>query len=97
MEASEFKSILFDLEITQAGLSVLLGVSETAVSHWASGTTKVPNTVVTYLRLLVSLPYELREIEISKVGNKRTSAYRARERRLQSDPQSMESVYTSNF
>src|SRR5882724_5139736 len=72
MIGRELKGILAELGITQADFSRLICVTSRAITLWISGERPVPGPVESYLRLLHSLPFTSRQIEINRAREGRS-------------------------
>jgi hypothetical protein len=73
MTSLELRAALTELELTQADFARLLGVTSRAVALWAANERAVPGPVEGYLRLLGTLPAQLRQIELMRLKQKGTS------------------------
>src|SRR5579864_8328646 len=72
MRSNELKAILSDLEISQADLARLLGVTSRAVALWTAGERAIPGSADAYVRLLQRLPQNLRQVELNRLKEKGT-------------------------
>ncbi|MEN5081827.1 hypothetical protein ABE438_05025 [Bosea sp. TWI1241] len=68
MRNDDLKRTLNDLGISQATLARLLDVTARGVNLWAMGERSVPGPVAAYLRLLSSLPINLRQVELARAN-----------------------------
>jgi hypothetical protein len=73
MTGENLKSVLRELEITQADFARLVGVTSRAVTLWGAGERPIPGPVEGYIRLLRLLPTNLRQIELSRLKQKGTA------------------------
>ncbi len=53
MNNTQLKHALADLDIKQADLAALIGVSQITVSRWARGVQKIPEPAAILIRLMV--------------------------------------------
>jgi len=67
MDREQLRSALSDIEINQAELATLVGVTPRAVSLWMTGGRSVPGPVEAYVNLMKMLPIEIRQAEISRL------------------------------
>ena len=73
MRASELKEILAEVGITQADFAQLIGITARAVSLWATEQRPIPGPTDAYLRVLRSLPANLRQVELNRLKQKGTN------------------------
>jgi hypothetical protein len=73
MTSLELKATLGELELTQADFARLLGVTSRAVALWTANERAIPGPVEGYLRLLGTLPAQLRQIELMRLKQKGTN------------------------
>jgi transcriptional regulator with XRE-family HTH domain len=73
MTSLELRAVLTELDLTQAEFARLLGVTSRAVALWAANERAVPGPVEGYLRLLGTLPAQLRQNELTRLKQKGTS------------------------
>ncbi len=62
MNSNDLKSILGELELSQADFARLVGVTSRAVTLWIADERAIPGSVEGYLRLLQLLPPNLRQV-----------------------------------
>lgn len=67
MTSGDLRAILVELELTQAGLARLLGVTSRAVALWMADDRAIPGSAEAYVRLLHSLPPNLRQVEFNRL------------------------------
>ncbi|MGU3594099.1 helix-turn-helix domain-containing protein, partial [Methylobacterium brachiatum] len=67
MDASDLRTALTSLGITQADLARLLRVTPRGVNLWFQGERDVPGPVAAYLSLLLSLPRALQVQEFGRL------------------------------
>ena len=70
MSRAELRDILTSLELTQADLAALVGLTPRAVSSWMSGEREVPGPVEAYLGLLGAAPQSVRQEELKRLKRK---------------------------
>jgi hypothetical protein len=75
MTPEELKRLLEELGLTQADFARLISVTPRAVNLWMMEDRAMPGPAVAYVRLLSSLPANLRQIEIGRL-NQRGSGMR---------------------
>jgi hypothetical protein len=73
MNSDDLKAALADVEVTQADLARLVGVTFRAVALWVADERAVPGPVEAYLRLFRLLPPNLRQIELNRLKQKGTN------------------------
>lgn len=72
MNSNDMKSVLGELELSQADFARLVGVTSRAVTLWIADERAIPGSVEGYLRLLRLLPPNLRQVELSRLKQKGT-------------------------
>ena len=73
MNNEELKKRLQDLQLSQAELARLIGITSRAVNLWMTDERAVPGPVESYLRLLQLLPIQLRQVELARLKQKGTN------------------------
>ena len=73
MTSLELRAALVDLGLTQADFARLLGVTSRAVALWTANERAIPGPVEGYLRLLGTVPAQLRQIELMRLKQKGTN------------------------
>jgi transcriptional regulator with XRE-family HTH domain len=73
MDNEALKRTLTDLGISQTDLARLVDVTPRGVNLWAAGERAVPGPAAAYLRLLLSLPLNLRQVELARINTKEKS------------------------
>lgn len=72
MTNDELKVTLAEICMTQADLARLLGITSRAVALWIAGERPIPGPADAYLRILLMLPLNLRQIELNRLIQKGT-------------------------
>ena len=72
MKPSDLKVFIAELDVSQAQLAKLLGVTSRAVSLWISEERAIPGPVESYVRVSRTLPANLRQIELGQLNEKGT-------------------------
>jgi hypothetical protein len=67
MNGQELEDAIQKLGLTKTAFARLVDVSVRAVNLWTSEQRKVPGPVVSYVKLLLSLPIALREVELARI------------------------------
>jgi hypothetical protein len=70
MHTEELKRLLTDLNLSQAGFARLVGVTPRAVNLWMMEDRSIPGPAVAYVRLLASLPTNLRQVELRRLNER---------------------------
>jgi hypothetical protein len=70
MSFDALRIALADLALTQVDFARLLEVTPRAVTLWLSGERAVPGPVKGYLRLLSTMPANLRQVELNRLAGK---------------------------
>jgi hypothetical protein len=73
MQATELKSLVVELGLTQADFARLVGVTSRAVTLWMTDERTIPGPVEAYLRVFMLLPANLRQIELNRLKQKGTA------------------------
>jgi transcriptional regulator with XRE-family HTH domain len=73
MQSRDLREILSAIGVSQADFARLVGVTARAVSLWMAGDREIPGAVEAYARLLHALPASLRQIELGRLKQRRTS------------------------
>ncbi|TPI31022.1 hypothetical protein FJW08_12970 [Mesorhizobium sp. B3-2-1] len=73
MKQADLKTILSDLELSQADFARLIDVTPRAISLWLAGERAIPGPVESYLRLFKFLPGNLRQQELLRLKAKGTN------------------------
>lgn len=73
MGGADLKSRLAELGITQTEFARLIGVTPRAVTLWVTEERAIPGSADAYLRLLLSVPPNVRQVELSRLKEKGTS------------------------
>jgi transcriptional regulator with XRE-family HTH domain len=71
MKSEDLKQALVNLRLSQADFARLVGLTPRAVSLWMAEGKEVPGPVSAYAELLVRLPHDLLQIEMSKLKSER--------------------------
>jgi len=67
VKGGDLREMFERIGITQVEASKLLGVTSRAVHWWVTDRRKVPGPVKAYLRLLISLPDNLKAVELYRL------------------------------
>ena len=70
MDGNELRAVLTELGITQADFARLVGVTPRAITLWVSNERAISGPAEVYLRLLLLLPANLRQVELSRLKEK---------------------------
>jgi len=73
MTSEELRKRLDELDLSQADLARLIGITSRAVNLWMTDERAVPGPVEGYVRLLLLLPPQLRQIELLRLKQKGTN------------------------
>jgi hypothetical protein len=73
MTSDELKISLRELGVSQADFARLIGVTTRAVTLWLANDRSIPGPVEGYLRLMLMLPQNLRQIELNRLKAKGTT------------------------
>jgi hypothetical protein len=73
MTSSDLKTILIELELTQADFARLLGITPRAIALWIADERTIPGPAESYLRLFQLLPPNLRQVELNRLKRKGTA------------------------
>jgi hypothetical protein len=69
---SDLKVIIAGLGVTQTDFARLIGVTPRAVTLWVVGDRTIPGPVEAYARLLSSAPLSLRQVELTRLKERKT-------------------------
>ncbi|MEE3626260.1 hypothetical protein UCD39_20130 [Nitrospirillum sp. BR 11752] len=67
MNADDLRSLLGEVGLSQVDFAHLIDVTPRAVNLWATGQREIPGPAASYLRLLNSLPENMRMLELSRL------------------------------
>lgn len=67
MNASDLRSTLSEIGLSQIDLARLVDVTPRAVSLWLAAQREIPGPVAAYLRLMLSLPVAQRALELARL------------------------------
>lgn len=73
MTGADLKAILAELGITQAGFARLVSVTPRAVTLWVTDERSISGPAEAYIRLLLLLPPNLRQVELNRLKEKGTA------------------------
>lgn len=73
MNCDDLRSMLVELNLTQADFARLIGVTLRAVTLWLADERAIPGPVDAYVRVLRLLPSNLRQIEFNRLKQKGTN------------------------